>query len=232
MSLVWEMDLPDSEKIVLLALADCANDEGHCWPGMKSLVKKCCKTDRTVQLAIKMLVAKGHLTRREVVGKGCNYTVHPIVKLANPRTGCAPEKASPPKPTAQTPEAVSDKPSRTSSVAKATASSAADLAKQMFNAGIELLAESEKSEKEARSIIGMWRKSHGDGKVLAAILDCQAKAISDPMEWLQKRLGGVKYVSPSGYEYRGEARDVMREAERRADWGTYWKAKKDAEEAA
>lgn len=113
MSLVWEMELPDSEKIVLLALADCANDEGHCWPGMRSLTKKCCKSDRTVQLAIKMLCAKGHLTRREVAGKGCNYTVHPIVKLADPRTGCAPEATTPPKPATSTPEATSGKPSRT-----------------------------------------------------------------------------------------------------------------------
>lgn len=46
------------------------------------------------------------MTRREVPGKGCNYTVHP-------RTNLAPETASPPKGTAQTPEAASDKPSRT-----------------------------------------------------------------------------------------------------------------------
>lgn len=106
MSLVWALDLPDSEKIVLLALADCANDEGHCWPGMRSLVKKCSKTDRTIQTAIKALVDAGHLTRREVLGKGCNYTVHP-------RTDFAPEAASPPKGTAQTPEAASGKPSGT-----------------------------------------------------------------------------------------------------------------------
>jgi hypothetical protein len=37
MTLVWELELPDSEKLVLLALADCANDEGHCWPGMNAL---------------------------------------------------------------------------------------------------------------------------------------------------------------------------------------------------
>jgi hypothetical protein len=81
MSLVWELDLPDSEKLVLLALADCANDEGHCWPGMKTLTDKCSKSDRTIQGCIRTLCAKGHLTRRETPGKGCNYTVHPIVRF-------------------------------------------------------------------------------------------------------------------------------------------------------
>lgn len=112
MSLVWAMDLPDSEKIVLLALADCANDEGHCWPSMKTLSEKCSKSDRTVQAAISSLCAKGHLTRREVLGKGCNYTVHPrshcTPEAASPRNDCA----TPPKPVRETPEAASDKPSK------------------------------------------------------------------------------------------------------------------------
>ena len=81
MTAVWALALPDSEKIVLLALADCANDEGHCWPGMASLVAKCSKSERTIQGAVKSLCDAGHLTRREVLGKGCNYTVHP-------RSGC------------------------------------------------------------------------------------------------------------------------------------------------
>lgn len=124
MSLVWELDLPDSEKLVLLALADCANDEGHCWPGMTALTRKCSKSDRTIQLAIKMLVVKGHLTRREVAGKGCNYTVHPIVKFAaDPRSDDTPEATTPPKGTTETPEAASGKPSRTTnSEAKASSS--------------------------------------------------------------------------------------------------------------
>lgn len=81
MSLVWELTLPDSEKLVLLALADCANDEGRCWPSMKTLSGKCSKSDRTIQGCIKSLCAKGHLSREEVPGKGCHYTVHPIVLL-------------------------------------------------------------------------------------------------------------------------------------------------------
>lgn len=77
MTLVWSLDLPDSEKLVLLALADCANDEGRAWPAMRTLVGKCSKSDRTIQHAIKGLVEKGHLSRIEKPGKGCEYYIHP-----------------------------------------------------------------------------------------------------------------------------------------------------------
>lgn len=111
MTLAWSLDLPDSQKIVLLALADCANDEGHCWPSMASLARKCSKGERTVQGVIKQLVDAGHVTREEVIGKGCNYWVHP-------RRDCAPQpsrpaRTAPPQGTAQTPAAAADKPSRT-----------------------------------------------------------------------------------------------------------------------
>jgi hypothetical protein len=103
---VWAIDLPDSQKIVLLALADSANDEGHCWPSMATLAKKCSKGERTIQGVIKQLVDAGHLTRKEVRGKGCNYYVHP-------RTDCATADIAPPQRTANTPAVAADKPSRT-----------------------------------------------------------------------------------------------------------------------
>ena len=109
MSMVWQIDLPDSLKIVMLALADCANDEGHCWPSMATLAKKCSKGERTVQGVIKQLVEAGHLTRTEILGKGCKYIVHP----QPPPQRLRPADTAPPQGTAQTPAAAADKPSRT-----------------------------------------------------------------------------------------------------------------------
>ena len=111
MTLVWTLPLPDSQKIVMLALADCANDEGICWPSMASLVRKTSKSERTVQGVIKQLCEAGHLSREERPGRGCVYTVHP-------RTDCAPQPLrpadpAPPQPLPQTPAAAADKPSRT-----------------------------------------------------------------------------------------------------------------------
>lgn len=106
MSAVWDIDLPASDKIVLLALADNANDDGLCWPGMAHLVAKCSKGERTIQASIKRLVELGHLTRVEVLGKGCKYTVHP-------RNNCAPAEIAPPQKLTQTPAKSAGKPSRT-----------------------------------------------------------------------------------------------------------------------
>lgn len=113
MTLVWQMNLPDSQKLVLLALADCANDEGHCWPSIATLAKKCTRSERTVQGVIRQLEDAGHLTRQEVRGKGCNYYLHP-------RRDCTPAEIAPPQSTARppqrlhpTPATVAPKPSRT-----------------------------------------------------------------------------------------------------------------------
>ncbi len=114
MSVVWDLELPDSDKIVLLALADCANDEGHCWPSVASLVRKCSKSERTIQASIKRLVDDGHLTRREVPGKGCNYTVHPHHQRIDTPAAIAPRSNRAPQGTTPTPAAAADKPSRTS----------------------------------------------------------------------------------------------------------------------
>lgn len=115
------------------------------------------------------------------------------------------------------------------SVANATGVEAADPIKQVFDAGVQLLTAAGKTEKEARSLIGKWRKGRSDGDVLSALIDCRARAISEPVEWLQKRFGGVRHVSASGYEYRGSDRDILREAERRADWPTFYAVKHEME---
>lgn len=37
----WEMPLKGNEKLVLLALADHADDAGQCWPGLERIAEKC-----------------------------------------------------------------------------------------------------------------------------------------------------------------------------------------------
>lgn len=116
-----------------------------------------------------------------------------------------------------------------SSEANASGGQAADPVKDLFDLGVAILTASGSTEKQARSLIGKWRKSKGEAVVLQALLDCRARAISNPIEWLEKRFHGARYVSASGYEYRGDDQSVMREAEKRADWNVYWSAKKAAE---
>lgn len=58
MSAVWELELPKEQKLVLLAIADHANDDGYCWPSMSRIAWKCgYEQKRTVSDIIRKLLA-------------------------------------------------------------------------------------------------------------------------------------------------------------------------------
>lgn len=98
MSKVWDQDLPSTDKLVLLALADWSDDQGRCWPSIAQLKEKCGLSERSVQTIIQRMVKAGHLSRQEIVGKGVKYHVHP-------RSKCTPANSAPPQETADTPAA-------------------------------------------------------------------------------------------------------------------------------
>lgn len=114
MSIVWELDLPSSEKLVLLSLADQANDDGtQCWPSVRRLVARCGQSERTVQRAIKSLQKRGLISVEERKGTSSNYLIHP-------RQPDTPVKKSPPSNTTKTPVTVTPKPLRTTNRKKNT----------------------------------------------------------------------------------------------------------------
>lgn len=107
MSAVWRMELPPSEKMVLLALADAANEDGVTWMAIRSrkagkldFIQKTSLSERTIQTAMKSLEEKGLLHREFRDGKGTIYNVMP-----DPRSSCTPANAAP------TPAAAAPKPS-------------------------------------------------------------------------------------------------------------------------
>jgi hypothetical protein len=71
------MDLPASQKIVILALADQANDEGYCWPAIPTIARRCSKSERTVFAMLLELEESGHLSRRQRTGTSTVYIIHP-----------------------------------------------------------------------------------------------------------------------------------------------------------
>ena len=64
-ALTWAFEQPISatEKVVLLALADHANEHGLCWPSVSTLMKRANVGERTVQRAIQSLEEGGFITR-------------------------------------------------------------------------------------------------------------------------------------------------------------------------
>lgn len=81
MNVAWTVAIPNaSAKIVLLALADHANDEGtSCFPQIETICKKCGLTYRGVTKILEQLKTNGQIT--VVSGRGRhrsnNYKVHP-----------------------------------------------------------------------------------------------------------------------------------------------------------
>jgi hypothetical protein len=116
MSEIWQMTMPPAEKLVFLALADAANDEGLCWPSIATVARKSGLSERSVQRAIRDFQSRKWLRREEVIGKGCKYYL-------TPRHSVTPDTVSPVTNETPTPDTVSPKPSRTIIPSEAKASS-------------------------------------------------------------------------------------------------------------
>lgn len=199
MSAVWDMDIPGTEKLILLALADFANHEGECWPSVRMLIKKTGFAERTVQMAVKGFVDSGIIERSAPPGQRSRYRFTPALHAPphdmHPRTpdGSTPApRAGDPRTTCGGILTVNEPPLEPS--AKAGESelppdlSAVDLVKVIFDTGLAMLTNAGQSPARARSIVGKWRKTHKDHVVLAALSRCQVEKPSEPVEWMAKAL--------------------------------------------
>ncbi len=76
---VWDLDLPQNEKYVLLAYADHADHEGHSiYPSVDLIVRKTGYSRRSIQRIVIKLIEKGHLVPDGVGIHGTNKYLIPI----------------------------------------------------------------------------------------------------------------------------------------------------------
>mgnify|MGYP003675422066 FL=1 len=61
MAWAWRQQLSGPEKLVLMAIADHADDDGICWPGNAHIGRKCSLSQRSVQRHIKNLIDNGYM---------------------------------------------------------------------------------------------------------------------------------------------------------------------------
>jgi hypothetical protein len=103
MTLAWDIPLPVADKLLLLALADQANDEGCCWPKVSTLATKCGLEDRSARRVLGRLVEAGHITAKQrtlqttdgrVLNTSNLYRVHLVAPPPDP--GSAPPTVSVP----------------------------------------------------------------------------------------------------------------------------------------
>ncbi len=58
MNWAWHQDLTPTPKLILMALADAADDQGVCWPSVPTVAVKCRVSDRTIRRVMRTLVAR------------------------------------------------------------------------------------------------------------------------------------------------------------------------------
>lgn len=75
-AMTWAFAAPvtlQSERLLLLALADHANDQGLCWPGVARIAEKAMMDSRSVPRTIKRLIDKGLIAVEPRAGRTNRY---------------------------------------------------------------------------------------------------------------------------------------------------------------
>lgn len=95
----WDLDISDPlEKMVLLALANHAGDDGHCWPSVARIREKTKLCERTIRNKLKKLKEHGYLK----VGYNSGHSSDYILQIPGaPKPKESMERS--PKTTKQTP---------------------------------------------------------------------------------------------------------------------------------
>jgi len=65
---------------------------------------------------------------------------------------------------------------------------AVDFTKEVFDRGVAFLSKYGTAEKQARSLIGKWRKDAGDTETFNALRDANREGVSEPVAWITARL--------------------------------------------
>ena len=117
----------------------------------------------------------------------------------------------PPKPSQQKengqsnakamPKQPEPEPYREDTEAKASDASV-DFAKQLWDRGVAFLGRHGTQDKQARTIIGKWRKAYTDTDIFEAFSACSKEGIIDPVPWITAKLAGKD--KPNGKSSRGE----------------------------
>jgi hypothetical protein len=84
--------------LVLISLADQANDDGTCWPSVHNIAKRCRVDDRTVQRRLDELEHLGEITRERRDHRSTIYTVRVTEGDADATSDNLPPVAETPPP--------------------------------------------------------------------------------------------------------------------------------------
>ena len=70
MAWAWKQPIPSHRKLVLLAIADHADDQGICWPSQNGIARKCGMSRVSVWRNVRDLVSSGHIKSEPRTARG------------------------------------------------------------------------------------------------------------------------------------------------------------------
>jgi hypothetical protein len=88
MAWAWKVKLPPSQKFVLMALADEADDAGFCFPSHRRIAQKCSLSDRSVRRMIAALSAAGYVAVASRFRNRARTSNGYQLAINHPRTNC------------------------------------------------------------------------------------------------------------------------------------------------
>jgi len=86
-------------------------------------------------------------------------------------------------------------PEREDSEANASDGGAVDFTKEVFDRGVSFLGKHGTPEKQARALIGKWRKVMGDDETFKAMADASRAGVTDPVAWISARSAPSKPIN-------------------------------------
>jgi hypothetical protein len=88
MTWAWTVALPPAPKLVLMALADEANDHGYCIPTHGEIAQKCSINERSVRRMIGLLCAEGYVVVKQRFHNRARMSNGYQLVVGHPRTNC------------------------------------------------------------------------------------------------------------------------------------------------
>jgi hypothetical protein len=234
MTLAFRAAIPATRKLVLLALADCANDQGECYPSIPHLVSKCSLAERTVQESIAQLEAQGMIRREFRTGRATVYWVTPNAEQppqqAHPRSRRTPAPHAPtpavaappppqqahPTPAAGAPRTIIEPSKEPSPKRKAPA--VADVSDDVY-ADWLALRKAKRAPVTETALAGIRREAEKAGMTMQAALEtcCQRGWTGFKAEWVaDQRQGSPQMPSPAASSIASGNAELQRAREQAA----------------